>query len=93
MPNQTKHKARKKEYELPKLAVGDVLLVGKFKTRKATITGFSSDANNQPVAQTDKRPQDIQTAYRQTDACKSNSLTASSQDSTTLGHSFLFKHV
>jgi len=41
-------------YELPKLAVGDVLLVGKFKNRKATITRFSSDENNQPVAQTDK---------------------------------------
>ena len=43
-----------KVYELPRLAVGDVLLVGKFKNRKATITGFSSDENNQPVAQTDK---------------------------------------
>jgi hypothetical protein len=47
-------KTRKKAYELPRLAVGDVLLVGKFKNRKATITGFSSDENNQPVAQTDK---------------------------------------
>ena len=41
-------------FQLPILAVGDVLLVGKFKNRKATITGFSSDKNNQPVAQTDK---------------------------------------
>ena len=47
-------KIRKKAYELPSLAVGDVLLVGKFKNRRATITGFSSDENNQPVAQTDK---------------------------------------
>jgi hypothetical protein len=47
-------KARKKAYELPRLAVGDVLLVGKFKNRKAIITGFASDENNQPVAQTDK---------------------------------------
>jgi len=47
-------KIRKKAYELPRLAVGDVLLVGKFKNRKATITGFSLDENNQPVAQTDK---------------------------------------
>jgi hypothetical protein len=47
-------KTRKKAYELPSLAVGDVLLVGKFKNRRATITGFSSDENNQPVAQTDK---------------------------------------
>jgi len=49
----------KKKYELPKLAVGDVLLVGKFKNRKATITGFSSDENNQPVAKTDKGDQKI----------------------------------
>jgi len=34
--------------------VGDVLLVGKFRNRRAMITGFSSDENNQPVAQTDK---------------------------------------
>jgi hypothetical protein len=45
---------RKKTYVLPALAVGDVLLVGKFKNRRATITGFSTDENNQPVAQTDK---------------------------------------
>ena len=50
-------KTGNKAYELPKLAVGDVLLVGKFKNRKATITGFSSDENNQPVAQTDKGEQ------------------------------------
>ncbi len=54
MLKQENRKTRKKAYELPRLAVGDVLLVGKFKNRKATITGFSSDENNQPVAQTDK---------------------------------------
>jgi len=54
MLKQGNRKTRKKAYELPRLAVGDVLLVGKFKNRKATITGFTSDANNQPVAQTDK---------------------------------------
>jgi len=43
-----------KAFQLPRLAVGDVLLVGKFKNRKVTITGFSWDENNQPVAQTDK---------------------------------------
>ena len=52
-------KSGKKAYELPRLAIGDVLLVGKFKNRKATITGFSSDENNQPVAQTDKGEQKI----------------------------------
>ena len=36
-------KPRKKAYELPKLAIGDVLLVGKFKNRKATIIGFTLD--------------------------------------------------
>jgi hypothetical protein len=59
MSKQNYCKARKKAYELPRLAVGDVLLVGKFKNRKATITGFSSDENNQPVAQTDKGDQKI----------------------------------
>ena len=54
MPRQQNHKTRKKAYELPKLAIGDVLLVGKFKNRKATIFGFSADENNQPVALTDK---------------------------------------
>jgi len=59
MPKQDKRKTHRKAYELPRLAVGDVLLVGKFKNRKATITGFSSDKNNQPVAQTDKGEQKI----------------------------------
>ena len=59
MSKQDCRKARNKAYELPRLAVGDVLLVGKFKNRKATITGFSSDENNQPVAQTDKGDQKI----------------------------------
>ena len=54
MLKQDNRKTRKKTYVLPALAVGDVLLVGKFKNRKATITGFSIDENNQPVAQTDK---------------------------------------
>ena len=54
MLKQDTRKTRKKTYVLPALAVGDVLLVGKFKNRKATITGFSTDENNQPVAQTDK---------------------------------------
>ena len=54
MPKQVKRKTHMKAFELPRLAVGDVLLVGKFKNRKATITGFSSDENNHPVAQSDK---------------------------------------
>jgi hypothetical protein len=59
MLQKDSYKTRKKAYKLPRLAVGDVLLVGKFKNRKATITGFSSDENNQPVAQTDKGDQKI----------------------------------
>ena len=59
MSKQDYCKARKKAYELPRLAVGDVPLGGKFKNRKATITGFSSDENNQPIAQTDKGDQKI----------------------------------
>ena len=59
MLKQDNRNTRKKAYELPRLDVGDVLLVGKFKNRKATITGFSTDENNQPVAQTDKGDQKI----------------------------------
>jgi hypothetical protein len=59
MLNSDNYKNRKKAYKLPRLAIGDVLLVGKFKNRKATITGFCSDENNQPVAQTDKGDQKI----------------------------------
>ena len=54
MSKQDKRKTRQKAYQLPRLAVGDVLLVGKFKNRRVTITGFSTDENNQPVAQTDR---------------------------------------
>jgi hypothetical protein len=59
MLKQSNHMSRDKKFVLPSLAVGDVLLVGKFKNRKATITGFSTDENNQPVAQTDKGDQKI----------------------------------
>ena len=54
MPKTKNSEIRKKAFQLPRLSVGDVLLVRKFKNRKVTITGFSSDENNQPVAQTDK---------------------------------------
>ena len=54
MLKQDNRETGKQAYELPRLAIGDVLLVGKFKNRRATITGFSSDENNQPVAQTGK---------------------------------------
>jgi len=54
MRRAEKHEIVEKVFQLPILAVGDVLLVGKFKNRRVTITGFSLDENNQPVAQTDK---------------------------------------
>lgn len=39
---------------LPELKVGDMVCVGKFKNRKATIEGFGTDKNNQPTVLTDK---------------------------------------
>lgn len=59
MKKRKNPKSHRDEYELPRLAVGDVLLVGKFKNRKAIIVRFGSDENNQPVAQTDKGEQKI----------------------------------
>jgi hypothetical protein len=47
------------ELKLPDLEKGDTLLVGKFKNRKAEIEGFSTDDNNQPVADTNKGEQKI----------------------------------
>jgi signal peptidase I len=47
------------ELELPSLEKGDILLVGKFKNRKAEIKGFDKDENNQPVAKTTKGDQKI----------------------------------
>jgi hypothetical protein len=38
MPKPDKRKTHMKAYQLPKLAVGDVLLVGKFKNRKASLS-------------------------------------------------------
>lgn len=49
----------KETLELPDLKVDDELMVGKFKNRKATITGFKKDKHNQPVAKTDKGDQAI----------------------------------
>jgi len=42
------------EMRLPLLKTGDVVMVGKFKNRKAIITGFAADKNGQPVVKTDK---------------------------------------
>ncbi|MDA9302587.1 hypothetical protein N8072_00495 [bacterium] len=44
---------------LPSIKVGDEILVGKFKNRKATVTGFGKDENNQPVLKTTKGDQKL----------------------------------
>jgi hypothetical protein len=45
--------------ELPNIDVGDVVKVGKFKNRKATVTGFDKDSYNQPVLKTTKGDQKL----------------------------------
>jgi len=44
---------------LPDLQVGDEIRVGKFKNRKATITGFGTDKNGQPILHTTKGDQSL----------------------------------
>jgi len=41
-------------YQPPSFEVGDDVMLGKFKNRKAEITGFKKDKNNQPVIKTTK---------------------------------------
>ncbi len=45
--------------KLPSIQVGDEILVGKFKNRKAVVTGFAKDENNQPVLKTTKGDQKL----------------------------------
>jgi hypothetical protein len=42
------------EYSNPDVKVGDMVLVGKFKNRKAIVKGFTKDKNNQPQVVTTK---------------------------------------
>jgi hypothetical protein len=44
---------------LPKIKVGDEVMVGKFKNRKAEVKGFSKDDHNQPVLNTTKGDQKL----------------------------------
>jgi hypothetical protein len=46
-------------YTPPSLDVGDDLLIGKFKNRKARITGFAKDDHEQPVLKTTKGDQKL----------------------------------
>lgn len=43
----------------PEIEVGDTILVGKFKNRKAEVKGFKTDKNNHPVLKTDKGDQPL----------------------------------
>ena len=43
----------------PNIQIGDEVLVGKFKNRKAVVTGFATDENNQPVLKTTKGDQKL----------------------------------
>jgi|TARA_R110002074_G_scaffold243996_2_gene415761 hypothetical protein len=45
--------------KLPSIEIGDEILVGKFKNRKAVVTGFATDENNQPVLKTTKGDQKL----------------------------------
>lgn len=45
--------------DLPQIDVGDEVKVGKFKNRKATVTGFDKDDHNQPVLKTTKGDQKL----------------------------------
>ncbi len=40
--------------KLPSIEIGDEILVGKFKNRRATVTVFTKDEHNQPVVLTNK---------------------------------------
>ena len=42
------------EYSNPDIKVGDMVLVGKFKNRKAIVKGFTKDKNHQPQVITTK---------------------------------------
>lgn len=47
------------QLELPTIDVGDEIKVGKFRNRKATVTGFTKDDHNQPVLKTTKGDQKL----------------------------------
>jgi hypothetical protein len=49
----------KETLELPDIEVGDEVLVGKFKNRKAVVKGFDKDEHNQPVLKTNKGDQKL----------------------------------
>jgi hypothetical protein len=46
-------------YDPPSIDVGDDVFVGKFKNRKAKVTGFTKDDHQQPVLKTTKGEQKL----------------------------------
>lgn len=46
-------------YQPPSIDVGDDVLVGKWKNKRAKVTGFKKDDNNQPVLKTNKGDQKL----------------------------------
>ena len=46
-------------YQPPKIDVGDTIMTGKFKNRKAEVTGFKKDKHAQPVLKTNKGDQQL----------------------------------
>ncbi len=58
-PNRGVTEAEGDTLKLPDIDVGDELMVGKFKNRKATVKGFTKDKHNQPIAKTNKGDQQI----------------------------------
>ena len=46
-------------YRPPSLTVGDIIKTGKFKNRRAEVTGFKTDDNGQPVLKTNKGDQKL----------------------------------
>ena len=54
-----KEELDEKMLDLPLIKVGDPILIGKFKNRKANITGMKYDEKDQPVLKTSKGDQKL----------------------------------
>ena len=46
--------AEAEKLELDPIETGDIVYVGRFKNRKATVKGFKTDDNGQPILKTNK---------------------------------------
>lgn len=54
-----REEAEKETLSLPTISVGDPILIGKFKNRKAVVTGFGVDKHGQPILHTTKGNQSL----------------------------------